>query len=366
MKKSLLALAVLGAFAGAASAQSSVTIYGIVDAGIVAESGNPAGSVTKLTSGVSAGSRLGFRGTEDLGGGMAAIFALETGILIDTGANGQGQVFANQNGLVFGRQDYVGLTGGFGSVTAGRQYNPYFLTVGTVDPFGAGYAGTSGNLMSPTGSNGRTNNSIQYSTPTMGGFSGALMYAFGEVVGDNSLGRVINGAVAYANGPVWVRLAYQNQNTTPTDSSKNAILAGSYDFGPAKLQAAYATAKGPGSTSIPQQVVGFNAGTGKPFTAVPATASTDARDFLIGVTVPFGANKVMASYIRRDDRTTFNQDANAIAVGYDYSLSKRTTLYAAYARISNKNGAAYTVLNAGDVTAGSGDKAFNLGVRHTF
>ena len=140
MKKSLLALAVLGAFAGAASAQSSITIYGIADAGIVAESGNPAGSVTKLTSGVSAGSRLGFRGTEDLGGGLAAIFALETGILLDTGGNAQGQVFANQNGLVFGRQDYVGLTGGFGAVTAGRQYNPYFITVNTVDPFGTGYA----------------------------------------------------------------------------------------------------------------------------------------------------------------------------------------------------------------------------------
>ena len=89
MKKSLLALAALASVAGAASAQSSLTMYGIVDVGVVRESGNPAGPVTKVTSGVSAGTRLGFRGVEDLGSGMSALFLLETGILADTGGNAQ-------------------------------------------------------------------------------------------------------------------------------------------------------------------------------------------------------------------------------------------------------------------------------------
>ena len=112
MKKSILALAVLGAVSGAASAQSSVTVYGLVDVALVRESGAATGASTKITSGVGAGSRLGFKGSEDLGGGLSALFLLENGFQADTGAMGQG-------GLLFGRQAYVGLQGGFGTVTIG-------------------------------------------------------------------------------------------------------------------------------------------------------------------------------------------------------------------------------------------------------
>lgn len=372
MKKSLLALAALSAIAGSASAQSSVTMYGIADVGIVRETGNPAGGVTKLTSGVSAGSRLGFRGVEDLGSGLAALFVLETGINMDTGGNAQLASTANPAGATFGRQTFVGLKGNFGTITAGRQYNPYFKTVNAIDPFGTGQEGNSGNIMSFTGSNGRSNNSIMFVSPTVNGFSGELLYAFGEVVGDTQPSRVINAAVGYVNGPLLVRFGIQRQNNpnNAIEAARNKILAASYNFGVVKLAAAYATARGQRSIANAAETVGFNAASGTPYRPAPlvplALTDADARDVLIGATVPVGAGNILMSYIRRKDNTALQQDANQLAVGYEYSLSKRTTLYTAYSRINNSNGAGYTVGNSGDITAGSGDRGFSAGVRHTF
>jgi len=335
MKKSLLALAVFGAFAGAASAQTAVTVYGIVDMGIVAERGGPAGSVTKLTSGVGSGTRLGFRGTEDLGGGLSANFVLETGIAADTGG-------FNQGGLAFGRQSFAGLKGGFGAVTAGRQYTPHFLVLtGIADPFGTGFAGSSTNLMASSGV--RMNNTVKYVTPNFGGFSAEVAYGFGEVAGNNGASRAVGGAVGYANGPIEVRLGYHDaNNATNTGDTRNALLAGTYNFGLAKLHLAYGQNK----------------------TEVGALTTADNNDILVGATVPVGAGKILASYIRKDDDTALNRDANQIAIGYIHSLSKRTDLYTSFARIDNKRGAAFTVGNSSE--AGSGDKAFNVGVRHAF
>jgi len=376
MKKSLLALAVLGTFAGVASAQTAVTMYGIADAGLVFERGNPAGSVTKLGSGISAGSRLGFRGTEDLGGGLKAVFTLETGFNLDTGGNAQGASAANPGGILFGRQTFVGLQGAFGSVTLGRQYNPYFKTVAFIaDPFVAGQVGNSGNIIAFTGANGRTNNSILYSSPTFGGFSGELMYGFGEVAGSASDASVINFAIQWANGPFAIRLGHNRQDNDNlpipggAEDARNTILAGSWDFKVAKIHAAYAVARGQLSISNPAEIVGFNRAAGIPFRPAPLLlhlTDADVRDYLIGATVPFGPHKILASYIRRNDRTAANQDANQFAIGYEYSMSKRTTLYTAFSRISNRNGAGYTVGNSGDLTAGSGDRGLSLGIRHTF
>ena len=117
MKKSLLALAVLGAFAGAASAQTNVTVYGLVDAGIQRTDTDNSGARWGLDSGLQSGNRLGFKGSEDLGGGLSAIFTLESGFNLDDGTQAQG-------GRLFGRQAWVGLNGGFGTVKFGRQYTP--------------------------------------------------------------------------------------------------------------------------------------------------------------------------------------------------------------------------------------------------
>lgn len=329
MKKSLLALAVIGSFAGAASAQSNVTIYGIVDAGIVVEQGGAGGSVSKLTSGVASGSRLGFRGKEDLGGGLSANFVLENGFTVDNG----GMV----GGLLFGRQAFVGLNGGFGAVNFGRQYTPHYSVGVAADPFGNGMAGRYTNLMANSGV--RMNNTVKYSTPNLSGFSADLAYGFGEVAGNNSASRAIGFNIKYAAGPLKVGLGYHKaENATATDDAKNTLLAGTYDFGVAKAHLGY----------------GVNKGTG----------TTDNSDLMVGVTVPFGPHKLLASYIRKDDDSTANRDADQFAIGYTYALSKRTDFYAAYATIDNKNGATFTVGNGTE--AGSGDKAFNFGIRHNF
>ncbi len=337
MKKSLLALAALGSLAGASFAQSTVTIYGIVDAGLVAESGGAAGSITKLTSGVASASRIGFRGTEDLGGGLSANFVLENGFNVDTGAMGQTSA-AVPGGLLFGRQAFVGLKGDFGAVNFGRQYTPHYTTVVAADPFGNGMAGRFSNLMAASGT--RMDNTIKYSTPaSLGAFSADIAYGFGEVAGNTSGNRAVGFGVGYASGPVYVRLGYHNlNNAAASDNAKNTVLAATYDFTAAKAHFAY----------------GVNKGTG----------TADNSDLLLGVSVPFGQHKVLASYIRKNDKTAANRDADQWAIGYSYALSKRTDFYAAYARINNKNGATFTVGN--NTETGSGDKAFNLGIRHSF
>ncbi|EGF33656.1 putative porin [Oxalobacteraceae bacterium IMCC9480] len=330
MKKSLLALAIFGAFTGVASAQSSVTAYGIVDMGITREMGGAAGSVTKLANGVQSGSRLGFKGTEDLGSGLKAMFQLETGIAADTGGFSQG-------GLAFGRQSWVGLNGGFGTVSMGRQYNPLFTALDEIDPFGTGLAGSSTNLFI-TGAT-RVNNSIKFVAPEMGGITAEAIYGLGEVAGNTAASRTLGGSVGYANGPILGKLVYERlNNATDTNTTKYTQATFSYNFNVATLAVGYGKIKD--------------------------DALVNADSALVGVTVPFGASAVMASYVRRNDKSSLNQDAKQYAVGYTYALSKRTNLYSAYARIKNDNGLNYTV---GDATSsGTGDKAFNVGIRHKF
>ena len=177
MKKVLFTLLALGAASGGALAQSSVTMYGVADAGLVFDKDAAGDRLNRVASGVASGSRIGFKGKEDLGGGLAATFVLESGFNIDTGTSGQG-------GRLFGRQAYVGLTGSAGAVTLGRQYSPYYLALRDVaDPFVIGLAGTASNIMA---TNYRVDNMVQYTTPTWSKLSADLAYGFGEVAGDNA------------------------------------------------------------------------------------------------------------------------------------------------------------------------------------
>jgi predicted porin len=365
MKKSLLVLAVVSTFAGAASAQTSLSVYGLVDAGLVRENGGPAGDVTKLTSGVQNGSRLGFKGTEDLGRGLAAKFVLEAGINIDDGTSGQGitSVPGGTRGFrdraasnrLFGRQAYVGLGGNWGNVTVGRQYTPHYLALAETDPFGAGLAGNAANFI-PTIL--RMDNTIKYTSPTWSGFTADVAYGFGEVPDENTQRRQYGLSVGYANGPLIVKAAYHHANGdiaeaafpsgTPGvvagiplgETSKSWLLAGKWDFGVAAAHLAFNSTK------------------------AQRTLAEDTRDWLLGVSVPFGPGTFLASYIRKNDRSNFNADANQWALGYTHSLSKRTNLYASFARINNDRDLTYTVGNATE--RGTGDKAFNVGIRHIF
>jgi predicted porin len=353
MKKSMLAL-VLGAMAGTSLAQTSVTVYGLVDMAVVRESGGTAGSVTKLTSGVASGSRLGFKGSEELGNGLAAIFLLENGFQADTGAMGQG-------GLLFGRQAYVGLRSDAGTVTLGRQYTPQYLAVAAVDPFGSGMAGDTKNLMTATGNSAsRMDNAIKYQSPQYAGFSAEAVYGAGEVAGDSDAGRQLGAGLAYARGPLTLKLAHHHRDNNSATvknlgSARNTVATAVYDAGFMKFHGAYGVDQGVNS-ALPRN-------SASPY-GVAVTPSTDSRVALLGATVPFGRHVWLASWIHKDDRAARNQDATQVALGYRYLLSKRTDLYVAAAHLRNRNGAAYTVGSA--IEAGTGNRAVNLGMRHNF
>jgi len=360
MNKNIFAAAALAACAGAASAQSGVTIYGTVDAGLVRETGGAAGDVTKLTSGVGTYSRLGFRGSEDLGGGLSAIFTLESGFRVDTGEQAEA-------GSLFNRQAFLGLKSPFGTLTLGRQNTPYHNALVQVgDPFGTGFAGTSRNQFPDWGTNVRASNTILYSAPETMGFTGELMYSPGEQPGSATAGRQTGASIGYARGPLNVRFAYNNKNTvlpatatTPAlgGVGTNKLLAANFDFGVVKAYAAYGMDKGFGSAPL-----GNNS---NPFAyPVAPIASTDGNEVLLGLTAPIGTGTLMASVMRKNDKTAFNQDSRAWGIGYLHPMSKRTHLYTAFARVNNKNGAGYTVAN--NTEPGTGDTAFNLGVRHSF
>jgi len=358
VKKLTLAALIIGGFAAQAQAQSNVTIYGIADAGIVAERGGVAGSVTKVTSGVGSASRLGFRGTEDLGGGTSAIFTLESGVKIDSGET---------DAAVYQRQAFVGLKSkDLGTITLGRQYTMLYNALSKIaDPFGAGFAGNAKNLFPTGGAGTRVSNSLVYSSPAMNGFSVDALYGMGEQSGDSTAGRQFGFGLNYAQGPLNAALVHNNKNNDTAavganpavrrDRVKNTLLAANYDFGVAKAYFGYEIDKGAGSSPLPAaNAFGYK---------VAPKSSADSTALLLGVGVKLGGGTLLASYIRKDDKQN-HQDANQFGIGYLYALSKRTNAYAMVAKMNNKNGAGYTIGN--NTEAGTGDKAFNLGVRHAF
>ena len=351
MKKSLIALAVLAA-AGAASAQSSVTLYGIVDAYVgnvkdtIAKPGTSSQNVVN-SAGLS-NNRWGLKGSEDLGGGLKANFVLESGFTSDNGAAA---------GDLFGRQSTVGLSGNFGSVNLGRNYTPYQslrgLTNNTVDSNmavtdGVWSAGSTykadGTVDKSTDYVVRASNSIRFDSNVYSGFSGSVAYGFGENKNasdnlNNSSTDIVSLNVQYANGPLLVGYAHeqvqQKRNVTVPSTTKFNLIAGSYDFGVAKLVGGYNNVKR-------DAVLGLGA---------------EDKEYQFGVSAPFGATTVYFGYAQSK-----NENANGSTfekrAGFDlaatYALSKRTTAYAGYKTYEIKDVADREV------------KAFGVGVKHTF
>jgi len=349
MKKLFIALAIAGASVGGAHAQSAVEIYGVVDMGFVAESGTTPTATTKvtpvnkLTSGVQSGTRLGFKGTENLGDGMKALFVLETGIAADAGG-------FNQGNTAFARQSFVGLQSDLGTLTLGRQYTPLFNTMLIADPFAAGMAGAGQNLLVPAG-NIRSNNTVKYTSPVFGGgFTTEIAYGLGEAVDNSSKGHQSSAALNYSANDLKLSLAYSDWSVvgTTTNLRKDWFLAANYDLQIAKIFA--------GITDTSDATITGNA--------------LKSNDYLIGAQLPVGKHTFIASYINKDVRNAANRDANMFAVGYTYAFSKRTNLYAAWGRIDNDSLAgfaanrSYTVGNNSEL--GTGEKAFNFGLRHLF
>lgn len=335
-----------------AQAQSQIKIYGVVDAGLVVERGGAAGTATAIGSGVASGSRLGFKGTEELGNGLSAGFVIEGGVSIDSGASGQG-------GLTFGRQSYVSLASPLGTISAGRQYSPYYKALRDVaDPFGDGLAGQAANLMP---ANRRMDNAVVYASPKLAGWSADVAYSAGETAGDSTRKRALSGALNYTNGPLLLSVShYRREDGFASLHSRNSLLAARYTLGAYQLHAAYAANRGMGTVGGGLAVMGGGAlgAMGGPV-GVPGAAS---RDALLGLCATFGPHRFAASVVQHLDRSPADRDARQLGVAYLYALSRRTDLYTAYGRIGNSNGAAFTVGNATE--DGKGNAAFNIGLRH--
>ncbi|HAT31177.1 MAG TPA: porin [Janthinobacterium sp.] len=357
MKTWYFVLAMCSPFGAAAQTAATLDLYGVLDAGVVAERGCGNCAATRVSSGVASASRLGLKGREALGEGVAAVFTLEGGLQVDSGAG-------EQSGRLFGRQAYVGLDSSLGALTLGRQYNPQYLALTDVgDPFKGGMAGSAGNLMGYTVK--RYDNTIKYATPQLQGWVASAIYSFGETPYSSAANRAYGAMLGYAKGPANLSVAYQRKDnfiegsgSVPNldTSARNALVAANFNFGKATAFAACGVNRGQGSSPWDPS---------NPYAPLTlSNSSSDSRDTLLGLAVPVGAANFMTSFIRKKDRELSGRDANQIAVGMSYALSRHSDFYASYAKIHNRNGGSYTVGNASD--AGHGDAAFNVGLRHGF
>ncbi len=330
MKLRFIPISLMATITPASFAELPITLYGVADAGVVYESGGDKGDVSAISSGIASGNRIGFKGREDIGDGITAFFQLESGFNIDDGESGQ-------SGRLFGREALLGLTGKLGTLSLGRQYSPYYKAIRDIaDPFGAGLAGNALNIMA---GDVRVDDMAEYQSPTFKGWSVDLAYGAGEVEGNSEANRTLGAALTFTQGRFNAHLAHHRQeNATASDHFDNTLLVVKFNFAFATPSIAYANNRG--------------------------LAGADSTDTLLGVTVPLGKHKVMASVIVHSDDTTAEHDAQQWALGYLYSFSKRIDFYSAYGNINNDNGANFKVGNATDL--GSGNSAFNLGARYTF
>lgn len=363
MKKSLAALLVAGLAASAgAQAQTTVNLYGLVDAyvgGFRNSAGPNRGTGVQINSGGMSTSYFGMNGTEDLGGGLKAVFALEAFLRPDTGAFGR----FNGGDTAFSRNAFVGMAGPFGQFTIGRNTNPYFLSTILFNPFVDSFTfspivshvflggNNSQGRVTPGGVLGNVvdgdtafSNSIRYTSPTFGGLRADVVYAASTatVLGQESptrsqFGRAVDAGLFYGAGPFAATAVYRTidlKDGTVNGRDQNSYLLGaSYDLKVAKLFAQYNDSR-------------------NNFVTGP---DTKRRTYQLGVSVPVGSGAILASWAdSRFTQTGLSNKRDTFAIGYDYNFSRRTDTYLVYYRDAMKD----VVNNTGSVLA--------LGLRHRF
>lgn len=368
MKASIAAL--LAILAAPCFAQSNVTLYGAVD--LFYQNAQGANSLSRLQSGGLSGSRFGLRGTEDLGGGLKANFVFEGGINADDGTSGQG-------GLLFGRESHLGLSGAFGSLTAGRQYsslyaviheNSVFTSVSAgastalIGGFGGGYElvrGASLNAQPPlsgaTGNGGpiRVNNSLKYESPSFNGAKLSVLYGVGEVSGSTSENQLVEVAARYKSKGFDVIGSYLSDEARGASgpnftNARIASISGAYSFAPFRVVAGY---------------LSFDD---------KRSADLDGKGAWLGLDYRSGKTIWKAQYVLNSPDNTSNADSRAFGVGAVYELSPRTALYSSLTRFRNDSNAGinrlgrfHSAIPAGLTSAQ--DNAVNefvMGVRHSF
>lgn len=330
MQKKIIALAVAALASTAAFAQSNVTVYGVLDVSYQNIKFDGAKAQTAINSGFMSGSRLGFRGTEDLGNGLKALFTLEYGLTVDANTG----VGAGTNA----RQQFVGLTGGFGTAVAGRLqttgYDFTFAWLPGVSATGLDAYNLIGNTTLINASS-RADNAVAYISPSFGGLTAAVNHARltesrnSNVTGEDGTANL--ASLSYANGPLTAGLVYSQANLDQTAGKpdvKEVAVRAAYNFGVANVGFAWQNRD-------------------------HSAANDKDSKWGLGVTVPVGNGVIAANYGRASIDTANNMDHKAIALGYIHNLSKRTNAYVGYRKTSGDS--AYLE-----------HRAFAAGIRHSF
>lgn len=356
MKKTMIALAALAAIAGTAQAQSNVTLYGVADVYmgrtqsksttetiVTGATTNTSGHTNGMSSGGLSGSRWGVRGMEDLGGGLKATFQLEAGFALDTGTTPFAPMpapgVAPDAGAGFNRVSKVGLAGGFGSIEFGRQYTRVFGLIDSYDAQGTSSFSATNAYFGGLEDAVRWDNSIVYATPNLGGFNLSAQYAFGEnATATASAGHSMGLAAGYTGGPFSIQGAYQAvDGGGGAATQKTKAIGASYDLGVVKLLG---------------QVIHQDAGT---------VGGADEKFHHVSVSVPVGSMSAFNIGYGKERRTSalLNSASEHVGVEYRYSLSKRTTMYAA---IAHAKGDSASVVDR----ISRRDQQYALGMRHAF
>jgi predicted porin len=362
MKKSLLVLAVAAAVPVLAQAQTNVTLYGRMDASIASESrGGGAGSAVSLLSGNQSSNRWGVRGTEDLGGGLKAIFNLEGGFDADIGrglGNATGATGANTNTtgtLDFRRRSVVGLEGGFGTLVFGRDYDPLFRVLLSSDTLGLGHYNNVHTIFG-TAYGVRIDNGLHYVSPSFGGVRARLAYGFSEqflttATNSKNNGRQAGVALEYAAGPLYVGLGYRANEVngavvgglTSSVSNKFTALGARYNFGAFAINAGY--------------------GRNDPF-----GAGNNTKSMWLGGDVQAGPGRLHVQFANIDPDGAAK--ASSIGVTYNYPLSKRTNAYATLGQVRNNASAGISLTTSSTSVApgalGADPRGIAFGVGHNF
>ncbi|RQR44349.1 porin [Burkholderia sp. Bp9140] len=348
MKRSLLVVAI--SFSGTAFAQSSVTLYGLMDAGItytnnvVTSSGH--GAAAQFISGSAQGNRWGMKGTEDLGGGLQTVFVLESGYDIGTGKLGQG-------GLAFGRQAFIGLKSNWGTLTLGRQYDligdvlPAYA-IGANTPAGVlawslpSYA-AGGNVLDNRVWGVGVNNSVKYLSPTYAGFSFGAMYGFGNVAGSMGTNSSSNFVMSYNGGPFSASLAYMSiHNATATANKREFAGGAAYNIGKVRVFAL---------------VTDVQLSSGE---RQRATTYEGGLAYMIVPTVSLGTG---FQYQHRNNNLG---SANQFTLSADYFLSKRTDVYIVGALAHDHAFGAQAQAAYGGPSSTDFQTAVRVAIRHKF
>lgn len=346
MKKALAAGAVGLLCAGSAWAQSNVTIYGVLDTYMGYTNATGKGSVASIDSGGYQASRVGFRGTEDLGGGLRANFQLENGFASDTGA------MADSTRL-FNRQSWVGLAGSVGEVRVGRQNSPGFLMIARLDAFaGATYASFLNNVSAYTP---RYDNTVGYISPVMAGFKVQAYYGFGEQASPKNGLAVYALGLEYEKGPVYLGVSTSQQNSANDNIAiKSTFAGGAYDYGQGKVFLGYYRGNNLGAAAATNVAGAYY------------SAYSLSANYRLGAQTTLGAGYGWAK-----DSTGAGRNARQFSLIATYDLSKRTMLYSTYAHLANNNGATFSLSAAAPITknvptSGGTVNGIQLGIRHLF